>query len=486
MPMKHIRHHVWMWLLLGGLTLSAQTPSPLLSFSEWERACGELAPNRQVQNSWPALHTLPLKSFQDFERVLTPFMEWGRTGVLARAERWLDGAPGPDFYNPARAHFDRQASPYEPFVQRVQIPAGSDVLFHADLHGDIRSLMGGLTWLNRNGDMKGFEIVRTNLYLVFLGDYADRGKYGIEVLYTLLALKLSNPDRVHLIRGNHEEYTIAARYGLLAECAQKFSGQFDAKRLCRFFDFLPAALYLGTGSNFIQCNHGGMEPGFNPGRLLQAPDGIQYQRIAELDRTRWLDANGGLCRSLVPPSLLASKPEEFGRVRLTSPRTPVSLGFMWNDFTIAPGEESFAIDEGRGMVFGDTMTRQVLRQGSTGTHRLRGVIRGHQQAGMLTPMMSRLLASRGLFRHWQTRDSKDNLRARIPELKAMLEQGSEQTFPEGAVYTLNVSPDSIYGILCDYDFDTWASLRVDTEFSQWRIKRINLVQTGAEIRERSP
>lgn len=486
MRMRHFKHLLRVLLMLWSVKLSAQTPLRPFSFPEWEKACGGLAPNRQIQSSWPAIQTLPLRSFQDFERVLTPFMEWGRTGSLARAERWLDGTPGPDFYNPDRAHFARPPSAYEPFVQRMTIPAGSEVLFHADLHGDIRSLMGGLTWLNSRGDMRGFEIARTNLYLVFLGDYADRGKYGIEVLYTLLALKLSNPDRVHLIRGNHEEYTIAARYGLLAECAHKFSGAFDPKRLCRFFDFLPAVLYLGNGTNYIQCNHGGMEPGFNPGRLLDAPEGVHYQRIVELDRARWLDANAGLCRSLIPPSILSSKAEEFGRATLTSPRTPISLGFMWNDFTIAPGEGPFAIDEGRGMVFGDVMTREVLRQGSTATHRLRAVIRGHQQAGMLTPMMSRILASRGVFRHWQSRDSKDILGAKISELAQRLEQDSEQTIPEGSVYTLNVSPDSIYGILCGYDFDTWASIKVNAEFSQWRVRRINLVQTGGEIRESSP
>ena len=47
-----------------------------------------------------------------------------------------------------------------------------------------------------------FVLIPENLYMIFLGDYVDRGQFGAEVLYTILRLKLANPDHVFMVRGN--------------------------------------------------------------------------------------------------------------------------------------------------------------------------------------------------------------------------------------------------------------------------------------------
>ena len=102
-------------------------------------------------------------------------------------------------------------------VQRIESP----VTVCGDIHGQFYDLMELF--------QVGGDCPQTN-YL-FMGDFVDRGFYSVETFLLLLALKVRYPDRIYLIRGNHESRQITQVYGFYDECLRKY-GSANVWRYC--------------------------------------------------------------------------------------------------------------------------------------------------------------------------------------------------------------------------------------------------------------
>ncbi len=131
----------------------------------------------------------------------------------------------------------------------IFIPKGK-ILVVGDLHGDLTTLYKIITkFFQENFD-----------YLLFLGDYVDRGAKQVEVVSYLFFYKAKFPNRIILIRGNHEDPFINQVYGFFDELRLKFKINYREmfKRYNGAFSKLPLAALTW---NRIFCVHGGVPEG---------------------------------------------------------------------------------------------------------------------------------------------------------------------------------------------------------------------------------
>ncbi|BFU22135.1 Ser/Thr protein phosphatase family protein [Entamoeba histolytica HM-1:IMSS-B] len=92
---------------------------------------------------------------------------------------------------------------------------------------------------------------------LFLGDYVDRGKNGVEVLCLLYALKIKYPEHIYLIRGNHETACLNRFYGFYDECLRKYGNLYIWNAFISTFNVYPFAALI---NDKILCIHGGLSP----------------------------------------------------------------------------------------------------------------------------------------------------------------------------------------------------------------------------------
>ncbi|KAJ7902156.1 Metallo-dependent phosphatase-like protein [Mycena olivaceomarginata] len=117
-----------------------------------------------------------------------------------------------------------------------------------------------------------------NTNYVFLGDYVDRGLFSVETISLLTCLKLRYPDRVQLIRGNHESRAVTQNYGFYTECIRKYGSSHAWTHFTDMFDFLTLSLVI---DDRIFCVHGGLSPSIH-----------SIDQIKVLDRFREIPPDG--------------------------------------------------------------------------------------------------------------------------------------------------------------------------------------------------
>lgn len=91
---------------------------------------------------------------------------------------------------------------------------------------------------------------------VFLGDYVDRGKTGVENLYLVMKSMIENNGKVIAIRGNHESPLVNRDYGFYMEVKEKY-GEDKYPLFVELFGKMPYVA-VSEGIFFV---HGGIPRG---------------------------------------------------------------------------------------------------------------------------------------------------------------------------------------------------------------------------------
>jgi len=139
-----------------------------------------------------------------------------------------------------------------------------------DIHGQYYDLLRIFEHCGYPGDYN---------YL-FLGDYVDRGKQSLETVCLLLCYKIKYPEKVTLLRGNHESSVTNRIYGFYDECKRRYNIRLW-KSFTDLFNYLPVAALI---DDKILCMHGGL-----------SPDLKSIQNIQDISRPTDIPDQGLLC-----------------------------------------------------------------------------------------------------------------------------------------------------------------------------------------------
>lgn len=393
---------------------------------------------------------------EQLETELQFFYQAMNKSYLADSRTWVGQQPSAAFFDV------KNTNHFEPYVQKLEVEPGSEVAFHGDIHGDVHSLNAYLAELARKGYMDKedpFRIIKDKFYIIFLGDYTDRGKYGAEVIYTILRLKRTNPDKVVMVRGNHEDVIMNSIPSNELSFGKELEAKFNDKALLmqvqRMYNYLPVALYLVSGTqhkNAFLCCHGGPEIGFmETPALLDAPGAISCVKLGDLKRQ---DA----CNQLPEQLAYIKKFPDALNFTPKMPMMPFTIGFMWFDLSVENDKTKNNVN--RGWECDQAFFDFIRTQQSTPSCTIRGIFRAHQHGDF--DMMERILnkdnkgtdADIGVGKLWNAQQHKDN----------------PNGMWDGIACTFCVSPNTPYGITYkELTFDTFGILTTAEQFNDWKL-----------------
>ncbi len=161
-----------------------------------------------------------------------------------------------------------------------------DIYVIGDIHGNLETLLGIYELTDKNHP----DLV------IFLGDIVDRGSKQLECLLFILVLKILNPHKYYILRGNHETLEMNTYYGFLQEFIDRFNDPHKFEEILAVYSSIPICAIVNST---ILCVHGGIP---QDREILKKIKGVKTKNIDtifeaishSLTQIMWNDPKKGL------------------------------------------------------------------------------------------------------------------------------------------------------------------------------------------------
>lgn len=251
---------------------------------------------------------------------------------------------------------------------KKEIPDESEVIIIGDIHSSFHSLYEIINNIKSTFLVENTLELKENRYIIFTGDITDYGPYSLEVFWFVLTLHYYNPEKVFILKGNHENYSVYAddtrpNLSLIKEIIHQFNvdhadfiNQTKEKiiPIIKTLSILPTVLFLKFRGHIYQFNHGSINLNFSGYYHIEnnfAPLLSSLYQFLESDRKNFIYISNDL-----------------------------NDGYKWGDFYYSP----FDLDLNKTPFKGNRQKHpHNVIQKYLKTHKIKAIISGHQDTRTL-------------------------------------------------------------------------------------------------------
>jgi serine/threonine-protein phosphatase PP1 catalytic subunit len=133
----------------------------------------------------------------------------------------------------------------EPLLLEFELENSEQILVLGDIHGNLQTLMKLIDLINKENPK----------FIISLGDIVDRGPKQLECLILMLSLKILNPNKFFILKGNHETFEMNQAYGFFHYFLGRFKNPNKFNEILAVYNVLPICAIV---NNSILCLHGGI------------------------------------------------------------------------------------------------------------------------------------------------------------------------------------------------------------------------------------